>query len=229
MTVTRITRSNQRAHKNHGWLDTHHSFSFADWYDPTRLSHSNLRVLNQDRIQQGTGFGAHPHKDMEIVSYVLEGALGHQDNMGNQHTIRPGDVQRMTAGTGIVHAEQNAHPGTTEFLQMWIIPDQTGLPPSYDQKSFELQNGWTLVAAPAKEAPASAVGLNANAHLWAATPDPGDELQLDMPRPTGYLHVARGHIQIDGEDLHAGDAAIVSGNINLKTIQASNLILWGLP
>lgn len=230
--VARVIRSDERGHADHGWLDTYHTFSFAGYHDPDRMGHRNLRVLNQDRIQGGTGFGQHPHRDMEIISHVLSGALRHRDSMGNEGVIRPGEIQRMTAGTGVVHEEWNAlDDETTEFLQMWVLPARRGLPPGYDQRRVEPGDGWTLAAAPDHEGRVDAVGLHADAHLWLARPAAGAEIRLDLPRPHGYLHVARGRVRLDGQTLGPGDGAALegSGPLTVHADQDSHLVLWGLP
>ena len=227
-----VIRGRDRGHADHGWLDTHHTFSFAGYHDPDRMGHRNLRVLNQDRIRGGTGFGRHPHRDMEIVSHVLSGALRHRDSMGNEGVIRPGDIQRMTAGTGVVHEEWNAlDDETTEFLQMWVLPDAHGLEPGYDQRGLDLGDDWTLAAAPASEGSPGAVGLHADAHLWISRPRAGTDLELDLPRPHGYLHVARGRARLGDETLASGDGAALegSGPLSVHAEEDSHLVLWGLP
>ncbi|MCG7402613.1 MULTISPECIES: pirin family protein [Caballeronia] len=204
-----IRRSNERGHANHGWLDSYHSFSFADYYDPEHMHFGALRVINEDRVAGGQGFGAHGHRDMEIVSYVLEGALAHRDSMGNGSTIRPGDVQRMSAGTGVRHSEFNGSPtDTAHFLQIWIIPDAPGGAPGYEEKRFaddEKRGRLRVIASP--EGTDGSVKIGANARIFAGLFD-GDE-RADFDVPAGrrvYVHVARGAVTVNGEALGAGDA-----------------------
>ena len=213
-----LRRSAERGYADHGWLKSHHSFSFADYFDPAHMGYGNLRVINEDRVAPGTGFGTHGHRDMEIVSYVLEGALGHQDSIGNGATIRPGDVQRMSAGSGIRHSEFNHAAGaTTHFLQIWILPEARDLEPGYEQKHFpaESKRGvLKLVAAP--DGRDGAVRLNADAAIYAGLFD-GDEraeLVLD-PRRLGYVHVVRGALSVNGQRLEAGDAMQLDGEPRL--------------
>jgi len=213
-----LRRSAERGYADHGWLKSHHSFSFADYFDPAHMGYGNLRVINEDRVAPGTGFGTHGHRDMEIVSYVLEGALGHQDSIGNGATIRPGDVQRMSAGSGIRHSEFNhAADATTHFLQIWILPEARDLEPGYEQKHFpaESKRGvLKLVAAP--DGRDGAVRLNADAAIYAGLFD-GDEraeLVLD-PRRLGYVHVVRGALSANGQRLEAGDAVQLDGEPRL--------------
>ncbi|WP_250512518.1 pirin family protein [Caballeronia sp. INDeC2] len=205
-----IRRSNDRGHANHGWLDSYHSFSFADYYDPEHMHFGALRVINEDRVAGGQGFGAHGHRDMEIVSYVLDGALAHRDSMGNGSTIRPGDVQRMSAGTGVRHSEFNGSPtDTAHFLQIWIIPDAPGGAPGYEEKRFaddEKRGRLRLIASP--EATDGSVTIGADARIFAGLFN-GDE-RADFDVPAGrrvYVHVARGAVTVNGEALGAGDAA----------------------
>ena len=213
-----IRKSSSRGLADHGWLKSFHSFSFADYRDPRHMGFGNLRVINEDRVAPGTGFGTHGHRDMEIVSYVLEGALGHQDSIGNGATIRPGDVQRMSAGSGIRHSEFNhAADATTHFLQIWILPEARDLEPGYEQKHFpaESKRGvLKLVAAP--DGRGGAVRLNADAAIYAGLFD-GDEraeLVLD-PRRLGYVHVVRGALSANGQRLEAGDAVQLDGEPRL--------------
>jgi redox-sensitive bicupin YhaK (pirin superfamily) len=208
-----LRRSEARGHADHGWLRSQHSFSFADYVDPAHMGWGNLRVINEDRVAAGAGFGSHGHRDMEIVSYVLEGELAHRDSMGNVKGIPPGDVQRMTAGTGVVHSEFNhAADRTTHFLQIWILPDRRGLPPSYEQTTVPAEakrDRLALVAAP--EGGPNAVTLNADARLHAGLFDGGTgaELALD-PARKAYVHLVRGSLVANGERLGAGDALLLA-------------------
>lgn len=207
-----LRQSNDRGHADHGWLDSRHSFSFADYHDPAHMGVGNLRVLNEDRIAPGTGFGTHGHRDMEIVSYVLDGALAHRDSLGSGAdggVIRPGDVQRMSAGTGVRHSEFNHDPErTTHFLQIWLLPSRIGIAPDYEQKHFDAaarRGRLRLVVTP--DGADGALRINADASIRAGLFD-GDEsaeLALDPARLT-YVHLARGRIEANGEVLHAGDA-----------------------
>lgn len=207
-----LRKSCERGLADHGWLKSFHSFSFADYHDPAHMGVGNLRVINEDRIAPGTGFGTHGHRDMEIVSYVLDGALAHRDSMGNDGTIQPGDVQRMSAGTGVRHSEYNhAADRETHFLQIWIYPDRAGIAPGYEQKAFDAaakRGRLALVAAPEGEAGAvGAVTIHADARLYAGLFD-GDEraeLALDPARPA-YVHLIRGRLEVNGQALSAGDA-----------------------
>jgi len=216
--MLQVRKSQERGYADHGWLRSFHSFSFAGYYDPAHMGFGNLRVINEDRVAPGTGFGTHGHRDMEIVSYVLEGALGHQDSIGNGATILPGDVQRMSAGSGIRHSEFNhAADATTHFLQIWILPEARDLEPGYEQKHFpaESKRGvLKLVAAP--DGRDGAVRLNADAAIYAGLFD-GDEraeLVLD-PRRLGYVHVVRGALSVNGQRLEAGDAMQLDGEPRL--------------
>jgi redox-sensitive bicupin YhaK (pirin superfamily) len=216
--MIRIHAAEDRGHADHGWLKSFHSFSFADYHDPRRMGWGNLRVINEDRIAPGTGFGTHGHRDMEIVSYVLDGALAHQDSMGHGATIVPGDVQRMTAGTGVRHSEFNqAADQTTHFLQIWLLPARGGLQPGYEQKHFEAadkRGRLRLVAAP--DGREGAITLHADAEIRAGLFD-GDEAQTLALKPDrlAYVHVARGEIEVNGRPLKAGDAAELAGEAEL--------------
>lgn len=214
-----LRKSSDRGYADHGWLKSFHSFSFADYYHPEHMGVGNLRVINEDRIAPGTGFGTHGHQNMEIVSYVLSGALGHKDSIGNGASIVPGDVQRMSAGTGIRHSEYNhAENEQTHFLQIWIIPDKKGVEPGYEQKHFDeasKRGKLTLVASP--DGRDGSVKIHADAAMRAGLFD-GDEsaeLALDGKRET-YVHVARGRIDVNGQTLSAGDAARLNGESALK-------------
>jgi redox-sensitive bicupin YhaK (pirin superfamily) len=224
-----LRKSAERGHAQHGWLDSFHSFSFADYHDPAHMGVGNLRVINEDRIAPGTGFGTHGHRDMEIVSYVLEGELAHKDSMGNGEAgtvgsgraagvIRPGDVQRMSAGRGVRHSEFNHAEGqTTHFLQIWILPDQSGIEPGYEQKHFDAaskRGTLRLVAAP--DGRDGAVTIHADATLSAGlfTGPERAELPLQAGR-IAYVHLVRGSLRVNDHTLHAGDAARLDGEPTL--------------
>ncbi|MBX3621218.1 MAG: pirin family protein [Rhizobacter sp.] len=214
-----LRKSSERGHADHGWLDSFHSFSFADYYNPERMGVGNLRVINEDRIAPGTGFGTHGHRDMEIISYVLDGALGHKDSMGNGTQIVPGDVQRMSAGRGVQHSEFNHAPDkTTHFLQIWIIPNERGIDPGYEQKRFEAEakrGRLALVASP--DGREGSVTIHADAALRAGLFDGAEaaELALD-PARLAYVHVVRGQVQVNGQVAHAGDAVVLKQEERLK-------------
>jgi redox-sensitive bicupin YhaK (pirin superfamily) len=231
MTELRLARD--RGHANHGWLDSYHSFSFADYYDPRHMGFGPLRVINEDRVQPGHGFGTHGHRDMEIISYVLEGALGHKDSMGNGSSIVPGDVQRMSAGRGVQHSEYN-HEKTaiTHFLQIWIMPDVTGIAPSYEQKHFspeEKRGRLRLVASP--DGRDGSVTLHQNALLYAGLFDGDENAQLTLAAGRkGYVHVARGKITVNGNALQAGDALKTDGGeIALAHGEQAEVSVFDLP
>lgn len=204
-----LRRSQERGYADHGWLKSYHSFSFADYYDPQFMNFGPLRVINEDRIAAGMGFGTHGHQNMEIISYVLDGALAHKDSMGNGSSIRPGDVQRMSAGTGVMHSEFNhARDQTTHFLQIWIQPNQFGIPPSYEEKHFgeaEKRGKLRVIAAP--DARDGAVKLHADATIYAGLFDGAETVTLSIPAGRrAYVHVARGALTVNGQQLVAGDA-----------------------
>jgi redox-sensitive bicupin YhaK (pirin superfamily) len=220
-----LRKSADRGHAQHGWLDSFHSFSFADYHDPAHMGVGNLRVINEDRIAPGTGFGTHGHRDMEIVSYVLEGELAHQDSMGNgtagaanAGVIRPGDVQRMSAGTGVRHSEFNHAEGQpTHFLQIWILPEQAGIQPGYEQKHFDAaskRGRLRLVAAP--DGRDGAVTIHADATLSAGlfTGAERAEVPLQAGR-IAYVHLVRGSLHVNGHPLRTGDAARLDGESQL--------------
>ena len=207
-----LRRSQDRGYADHGWLKSFHSFSFAGYQDPAHMGWGNLRVINEDRIAPGTGFGKHGHRDMEIISYVLSGELAHQDSLGNVEAIPPGDVQRMSAGTGVVHSEFNHAQGeTTHFLQIWIEPNATGIPPGYEQMTIpaERKRGrLCLLASPA--AVPGAVTLHADAAVYAGLFDGSEtaELALD-PARKACVHLVRGSIEVNGQAIGPGDAALL--------------------
>ena len=208
-----IRRSEARGYADHGWLKSFHSFSFADYFDPSWMGWGNLRVINEDRIAPGTGFGTHGHRDMEIISYVLQGNLAHKDSMGNVKGIPPGDVQRMSAGTGVRHSEFNHAPDqTTHFLQIWIEPNVTGIPPGYEQKTFaEAEKRGKLRLVASNGGTNGSVHINADAALYAGlfNGDESAELALN-PTRKAYVHVVRGQVAVNGQRLQGGDAAVLA-------------------
>jgi hypothetical protein len=218
-----VRRSDARGHANHGWLDSYHTFSFADYYDPREMGFGSLRVINEDRVQPGMGFGTHPHRDMEIVSYVLEGALEHRDSLGTGSLIRPGDVQRMSAGTGVRHSEFNASDRElVHFLQIWIEPSVRGVQPSYEQKTFGAQDKrgrLRLVASP--DGAQGSVTIHQDAKLFASLLDGADEVSYALPADRkAYVHVARGEVEVNGNKLAAGDGARILAEPQLRFANA---------
>jgi redox-sensitive bicupin YhaK (pirin superfamily) len=229
-----IRRASARGHAAHGWLDSWHSFSFADYHDPAHMGFSALRVINEDRIQPGTGFGTHGHRDMEIISYVLEGALGHKDSMGTGSTIVPGDVQRMSAGRGVQHSEQNhARDEVTHFLQIWIEPNVRGIAPGYEQKHFDAaskRGRLRLVASP--DGAQGSVTIHQDARVFAALLDGAERVQHSFaPGRKGYVHVVRGNLTANGTPLAAGDALKASAiaEITLEKGEGAEVLLFDLP
>ncbi len=228
-----LRKAQDRGHAQHGWLDSWHSFSFADYYDPAHMGVGNLRVINEDRVAAGKGFGTHGHRDMEIVSYVLDGALAHQDSMGNGKAgsaeagksagvIRPGDVQRMSAGTGVLHSEFNhAKDQATHFLQIWVLPSHLGIEPGYEQKHFDAaakRGRLRLIVSP--DGAEGSLTMHADASISAGLFD-GDEA-VDLPLPAGrlaYVHLVRGTLRVNGQVLGAGDALTLSGEPRLRLDQ----------
>jgi redox-sensitive bicupin YhaK (pirin superfamily) len=207
--MTELRPAGERGYADHGWLKSYHSFSFADYHDPRHMGYGPLRVINEDRVAPGTGFGTHGHRDMEIISYVLEGALAHQDSMGNGSTIVPGDVQRMSAGNGVRHSEYNHDKaGTTHFLQIWIEPSVTGIAPSYEQKHFDAaakRGRLRLIASP--DGSEGSVRIHQDARVYAALLDGAERAAHRLaPGRRVYVHLARGRLSVNGHVLGAGDA-----------------------
>ena len=214
-----IRKADDRGHADHGWLDSRHTFSFADYHDPRQMEFRSLRVINEDRVEAGQGFGTHPHRDMEIISYVLEGALEHKDSMGTASVIKPGEVQRMTAGTGVLHSEYN--PSRSEpvhFLQIWIFPEKKGLKPGYEQKAFapeERSNRLKLVAS--RDGRDGSLTIHQDAELYTTLLSKGSSVA--HPLKSGrfaWVQVARGAVTLNGKALKAGDGASVSGEKSLE-------------
>ncbi|MET0814738.1 MAG: pirin family protein [Pseudoxanthomonas sp.] len=224
----------ERGHANHGWLDSWHSFSFAGYQDDNYVHWGPLRVINEDRVAAGRGFGEHGHRDMEIVSYVLDGALGHKDSMGTSSTIVPGDVQRMSAGSGVQHSEFNySDSGTTHFLQIWIIPARQGVAPSYAQKNFpasEKRGRLRLVVSP--DGADGSVDIHQDARMYAGLFDGDERAELALaPGRLGYVHVARGEIVANGRRLVAGDALLYQDEAAVKLAEGkeAEVLVFDLP
>ena len=218
-----LRKSQDRGYADHGWLKSFHSFSFAGYYDSAHMGWGNLRVINEDRIAPGTGFGTHGHRDMEIISYVLTGELAHKDSMGNVKGIPPGDIQRMSAGSGVMHSEFNHAPQQeTHFFQIWIEPNVTGIPPSYEQKTVPVaskRGQLACVASP--EGDAGAVKIHADARLYAGLFDAGESASLTLdPQRKAYVHLVRGRLSVNGQALEAGDAALISQASSLSMADA---------
>jgi redox-sensitive bicupin YhaK (pirin superfamily) len=231
--MIRIRKSEDRGHLDHGWLNTYHSFSFAGYYDPQQMGFRELRVINEDRVQPGQGFGTHPHRDMEIISYVLQGALGHKDSMGNGSVIRPGEVQRMSAGTGITHSEFNpSQEEPVHFLQIWIEPAKGGLAPGYEQKFFpdEEKKGKLRQIASADGRDGS-VTINQDVNLYAALLEAGEGVVHQLPAGRhAWLQVVRGSVQANGHLLEQGDGAAVSDEYSLQIagMEQAEILLFDL-
>ncbi|HSU21131.1 MAG TPA: pirin family protein [Variovorax sp.] len=220
-----IRKSQDRGHADHGWLDSFHSFSFAGYHDPAHMGFGNLRVINEDRVAGGAGFGTHGHKDMEIISYVLSGELAHRDSMGNVETIPPGDVQRMSAGRGVMHSEFNHKAEeTTHFLQIWLLPNERGIAPGYEQKHFDAadkRGRLRLVASP--DGADGSVTVHADARLFAGLFDGAETATLALdPARKGYVHLVRGALEVNGRPLAAGDAVLIEGESALELARGSD-------
>ena len=231
--MLQLRKSADRGYADHGWLKSFHTFSFADYHDPEHMGFGSLRVINEDRILPGTGFGTHGHSDMEIISYVLEGALVHEDNMGNGSTIVPGDVQRMSAGKGVLHSEFNqAEDGVTHFLQIWIEPNVTGIRPSYEQKHFDAaskRGKLRLIAS--SDARDGSVLIHKDANVYATLLDGAERASHMLASGRrAYVHVARGKVSVNGQPLAAGDALKASGvtQLVLEKGEQAEVILFDL-
>ncbi|AGY59142.1 pirin family protein [Gloeobacter kilaueensis] len=229
-----LRAADERGHANHGWLDTQHTFSFADYYDPKQMGFRALRVINEDRVMPGAGFGTHPHRDMEIITYILEGALEHKDSMGNGSIIRPGDVQRMSAGTGVTHSEFN--PSRSEpvhLLQIWILPSVRGIAPSYEQQHFDAASRQgrflPVVAGDGRE---GTLKVHQDMVLYAGLFAAGESARLPLGAGRhGWLQVARGVVDLGGQVLKSGDGAALSdeGALTLTAKEPAEVLLFDLP
>ena len=228
-----IRKSEERGHADHGWLDTHFTFSFADYYDPKHTHFRTLRVMNDDRVAGGGGFPTHPHRDMEIVTYVLDGALEHRDSMGNGSVIKPGDVQYMSAGTGVTHSEFNASKTDPVHLyQIWMFPEKQGLKPVYDQKNFseaDKRGNLRLVASP--DGRDGSVKIRQENELYATVLGAGESVRHELkPERHGYVQVARGSVKLNGTQLDAGDGAAISAEkaVELAGVDNAEVLLFDL-
>ncbi len=222
--MLKLRKSEERGYADHGWLKSYHSFSFANYYDPDHMGWGNLRVINEDRIEPGTGFGKHSHRNMEIISYVLSGELAHQDSMGNIKGIPPGDVQRMSAGTGVTHSEFNHAKGqVTHFLQIWIEPNVQEIPPGYEQKTIpeaEKRGALRLVASPNGED--GSVVIHADAKVYAGLFDGNENASLDIdPHRKAYVHMIRGVMVVNGEKITSGDAVLLAQENKIQITNAN--------
>ena len=232
--MTEIRHSNERGLADHGWLKSYHTFSFADYYDPAHMGVGPLRVINEDRVQSGAGFGTHGHRDMEIISYVLDGELAHNDSMGNGSTIRPGDVQRMSAGTGVRHSEFNASKTQpVHFLQIWIEPAVRGIEPGYEEKRFttsDKRGRLRLIASPDRAE--GSVLIHQDVRVYAGLFDGDENARLPIaPKRLAYVHVARGAVKVNGAQLDTGDAVkLTSANeVTLEEGRLAEVLVFDLP
>lgn len=231
--MLQLRKSQDRGIADHGWLKSKHTFSFADYYDPEQMGFRSLRVINEDRIEGGTGFGAHPHQSMEIISYVVKGALEHKDSMGTKAIIKPGEVQRMSAGTGVVHSEYNANPDDeTHFFQIWIQPKTRGGNPGYGQKSFESDlNSKKLVLVMSEDGRDGSISIKQDADMYISRLNAGDDLEFKL-RPTrgAWAQVVSGNLTVNGKDLTTGDALSFQDEelLKFKANDQSEFILFDL-
>lgn len=227
-----IRKANERGHAEHGWLDTYHTFSFADYHDPRWMGYRSLRVINDDLVMPGKGFGMHPHRDMEIITYVLSGALEHKDSIGNGRVIKAGDVQYMAAGTGVQHSEFNpSRDEPVRLLQIWIRPDHMGVTPRYAEKSFKQAESGVLHLVTSKTGRDGSIAIHQDADLWLAKLDVGNRVvQRLAPRRHAWVHVAEGQVSVNGEPLHGGDAAAVSDEeaVEIRAAKPAQVLLFDL-
>ena len=230
--MMKIRKANERGHAEHGWLDTYHTFSFADYYDPQWMGFRSLRVINDDLVMPGMGFGTHPHRDMEIITYVLSGALEHKDSMGNGRVIRPGEVQYMAAGTGVRHSEFNpSKEEAVHLLQIWIQPDRKGVGPRYAEKSLANAQTGVLHLVASKTGRDGSIAIHQDADLRLAKLNPGDRVTHKLtPGRYAWVHVAEGEVSVNGKKLSGGDAAAISEetSLELSAAKQSQVLLFDL-
>jgi redox-sensitive bicupin YhaK (pirin superfamily) len=232
MKTTTIRKANERGHANHGWLDSYHTFSFANFYDPQWMGYRSLRVINDDLVMPGMGFGTHPHRDMEIITYVLSGQLEHKDSMGNGRIIKPGEVQYMAAGTGVAHSEFNpSNEEAVHFLQIWIQPDQKGATPRYAEKSLKEAPEGKLNLVTSKTGRDGSIEIHQDADLWLGKLGAGNKVTHTLaPGRHAWVHVAEGEVSLNGKKLSGGDAAAVDeqGTLELSATKPSQVLLFDL-
>jgi len=231
--VLTLRKAADRGYADHGWLDSHHTFSFADYHDPAQMGFRALRVINDDRVAPGQGFGSHSHRDMEILSYVLDGALAHKDSMGADGVLRPGDVQRMSAGTGVVHSEFNgSKTDPVHFLQIWLKPDSPGIAPGYEQKTFpaaDKHGRLRLVASP--DGAAGSLRINADARVYAGVFDAGQKADLTLGDGRhAWVQVAEGRVRVNGQELASGDGVAISDerHLTIDGIDKGEILVFDL-
>ncbi|MES3038244.1 MAG: pirin family protein [Bdellovibrionota bacterium] len=231
--MLQIIKSENRGFADHGWLKSHHTFSFADYYNPKFMGFRSLRVINEDRIDGGTGFGKHPHRDMEIISYVVKGGLKHEDTMGNKTVIKPGEVQKLSAGTGMLHSEHNEQ-GTeqTHFFQIWIIPNKTGQPPSYGQKSFEADlKSKKMVLAISQDGRDGSISIQQDADMYISRLNADDTTEFTLRSNRGaWIQIVSGKVKVNDEEVAAGDGIAVENqtSLNFKAAVKSEFLLFDL-
>lgn len=227
-----IRRSNERGHANHGWLDSHHTFSFANYHDPAHMGYRSLRVINEDRVTGGQGFGTHPHRDFEIISYVVNGALKHQDSMGHSAMMAEGDVQRISAGTGISHSEYNNSPTEpVHFLQIWLVPSKRGVKPDYAQKSFSNAPPSALTLACSPDGRADSISINQDADLFIGLLDPTETVTHTLrPQRHAWVQLIEGDLDLNGHPLAPGDGAAVEDEtaLRLESKHGAHFLLFDL-
>jgi len=230
--MMKIRKANERGHAEHGWLDSYHTFSFANYYDPEWMGYRSLRVINDDLVMPGMGFGTHPHRDMEIITYILSGSLEHKDSMGNGRVIQPGEVQYMSAGSGVRHSEANpSKDEAAHFLQIWIEPDRKGVSPRYAEKSFATVKPGALHLVTSKTGRDDSIAIHQDADLWLGKFEAGNRVtQKIAPGRHAWLHVAEGDVSVNGTALNGGDAAALNGGetVELNASKPSQVLLFDL-
>jgi redox-sensitive bicupin YhaK (pirin superfamily) len=229
--MVRIRHSNERGHANHGWLDSHHTFSFAGYHDPEHMGFRSLRVINEDRVQGGEGFGTHPHRDFEIISYIVSGALEHQDSMGTRAVMRAGDVQRISAGTGIAHSEYNHSPKEqVHFLQIWLVPSRKGVRPDYAEQSFGNPPPSGLTLACSTDGRNGSIAINQNADLFIGRLSAGEEFSLPLRNTHSWVQLISGKVEVNNTPLGAGDGAAVDDgpSLHLSAAEDAHFLVFDL-